>query len=77
MCTSLVYRDAAGRAYFGRTLELTVDLPYLMTWFPAGFAASSQVAGHPALGFTTANAVLAVTMPIRVPAKGSRSTCPT
>lgn len=71
MCTSLIYRDAAGRAYFGRTLELTVDLPYLMTWFPAGFAATSRIEGHPALSFTTVNAVLAVTMPIRVPAKGA------
>jgi choloylglycine hydrolase len=71
MCTSLIYRDAAGRAYFGRTLELTADLPYLMTWFPAGFATTSRIEGHPALSFTTVNAVLAVTMPIRVPAKGA------
>lgn len=69
MCTSLVYRDAAGKAYFGRTLELTVDLPYQMAWFPAGMAMRSQVAGRPPVSFTTRHGVLAVTMPARVPTK--------
>lgn len=69
MCTSLVYRDAAGKAYFGRTLELTVDLPYLMAWFPAGHGLSSQIKGHPALEATTRFGVLAITMPIRLPTK--------
>ncbi|NBC48117.1 MAG: linear amide C-N hydrolase [Gammaproteobacteria bacterium] len=67
MCTSLVYRDAAGNAYFGRTLELTVDLPYRVAWFPTGFAMRSQVADHPPLSVTTRYGVLAVTMPARLP----------
>ena len=71
MCTALVYRDAAGKAYFGRTLELTVDLPYLMAWFPAGYATCSQIAEHPPLNFTTRYGVLAVTMPARVPTKNA------
>lgn len=67
MCTSLIYRDAAGKSYFGRTLELTVDLPYQMAYFPAGYDASSQIAGHPALTWKTRFAVLAITMPARIP----------
>ena len=69
MCTSLVYRDAAGRAYFGRTLELTVDLPYRIAWLPAGFAMFSRIAGHQPLSFSTRYGVLAITMPARIPTK--------
>ncbi|TCK28591.1 penicillin V acylase-like amidase (Ntn superfamily) [Ancylobacter aquaticus] len=67
MCTSLGYRDAGGRAYFGRTLELTIDLPYQIAFFPAGFRTRSQVEGHPATEYTARYAMLAVTMPYRVP----------
>ncbi len=69
MCTSLVYRDAAGKAYFGRTLELTVDLPYQIAWFPAGFEVASRVADHPALTFATRFGVLAIAIPARVPTR--------
>ncbi|EGV18717.1 hypothetical protein [Thiocapsa marina] len=65
MCTSLVYRDAAGRSYFGRTLELTVDLPYRVAWFPVGYNMSSHVADHPPVGFTTRYGVLAITMEVK------------
>lgn len=47
MCTSLGYRDAAGRAYLGRTLELTMALPYQVAFFPAGHETASEVPGHP------------------------------
>ncbi|MCT8972963.1 linear amide C-N hydrolase [Microbaculum marinisediminis] len=67
MCTSLTYRDAADNVYFGRTLELTVDLPYQIAYFPAGAAFTSQAEGHPALTYTSAHGFLAVTMPDRVP----------
>jgi choloylglycine hydrolase len=67
MCTSLIYTDAANNSYFGRTLELTVDLPYQLAWFPVGFAGSSQVEGHPAVKYTSRYGVLAITMPSRVP----------
>jgi len=67
MCTSLIYRDAKGNSYFGRTLELTVDLPYQVAYFPAGFGSSSEVAGHPALKYTSCHGVLAITMPSRIP----------
>lgn len=63
MCTSLLYRDAANRAYLGRTLELTIELPYQIAFFPKGQALSSTVAGHPALAWETSHAIIAVTMP--------------
>lgn len=67
MCTSLAYKDAAGRAYFGRTLELTVDLPYQVLYLPAGYETVSDVPGHPAVAFAARHGVLAVAMPARVP----------
>lgn len=67
MCTALVYTDAAGANYLGRTLELTIDLPYQVAYFPAGFAVSSQAAGHPALAYTLRHGFLSLTMPWRVP----------
>ena len=67
MCTSLGYKDAAGNAYFGRTLELTTDLPYQVVHFPAGFETTSEIPGHPPLRLTARYGSLAVTMPDRVP----------
>ncbi len=67
MCTSLGYTDAAGKVYFGRTLELTVDLPYEIAYFPKGFTTTSQVEGHDPLVFTARHGLVAVTMPCRVP----------
>lgn len=67
MCTSLIYTDTSGNVYSGRTLELTVDLPYQIAWFPAGFVTTSQVEGAAALTFSARHGILAVTMPSRVP----------
>lgn len=67
MCTSLLYSDQSGQVYFGRTLELTVDLPYQLVFFPKGHAFSSEVTGHPTLAFACEHAFLAVAMPGRVP----------
>jgi len=67
MCTSLLYSDQRGRFYFGRTLELTIDLPYQLAFFPKGNAFASEVTGHPAFTFTGQHAFLAVAMPGRVP----------
>lgn len=67
MCTSLTYKDTAGRTYFGRTLELTVDLPYQLAHFPAGFRISSVAKGDAPLDFTTEHAFVAIAMPDRVP----------
>ncbi|MBW6396405.1 linear amide C-N hydrolase [Roseomonas sp. HJA6] len=67
MCTSLGYSDAAGKAYFGRTLELTVDLPYQLLHLPVGLETSSDIPGHPALSFTARYGLVAIAMPARVP----------
>lgn len=67
MCTSLGYKDVAGRAYFGRTLELTVDLPYRLLHLPVGFETVSDVPGHPAVIFAARYGIVAVAMPARVP----------
>ena len=67
MCTALVYTDATGASYLGRTLELTIDLPYQVVYFPAGLAATSQIPGHPALDYEMRHGCLTVTMPARVP----------
>jgi choloylglycine hydrolase len=67
MCTSLVYTDAAGKPYLGRTLELTVELPYQVAFFPKDFSCTSQAPGHPALTWTRAHDIVAITIPGRVP----------
>lgn len=67
MCTSLGYKDAAGRAYVGRTLELTVDLPYQLLHLPVGVETVSQVPGHPAVSVVARHASIAIAMPARVP----------
>lgn len=67
MCTALIYQDATGNPYLGRTLELTLDLPYQVVYLPAGFPVSSEIAGHPALEYKTAHALLSITMPVRMP----------
>ncbi|CAH1692897.1 Penicillin amidase [Hyphomicrobiales bacterium] len=67
MCTSLSYRDVSGKVYFGRTLELTMELPYEVVWFPVGFPTISQVESAAPISFNARHGVLAVTMPCRVP----------
>jgi choloylglycine hydrolase len=71
MCTSLGYKDAAGRAYFGRTLELTVDLPYQLLHLPAGVKTISHMPGHPVVEVTGRYGIMAVAMPARVPTTGA------
>lgn len=67
MCTSLVYKDAAGKAYFGRTMELTVALPYQLALLPKGAQCSSRVEGHPEVAYQRLHDVIAITMPDRMP----------
>ncbi|MFC5586847.1 linear amide C-N hydrolase [Nitratireductor kimnyeongensis] len=69
MCTSLAYHDASENVYFGRTLELTSDLPYQIVYFPKDIPFSSDSDGHPTLKYTGKNGFIAVTMPGRMPTK--------
>ncbi len=71
MCTSLLYRDASNRAYLGRTLELSLELPYQVAFFPKETGLSSAVQGYPATSWTMRHAAIAVTMPAAPPAAGS------
>lgn len=66
-CTSLAYQDAEGAVYLGRTLELTMDLPYQLAYLPAGQEFSPQYKNHPPLDYTTRHAILAVVMADRIP----------
>ena len=67
MCTSLSYRDTNSNVYFGRTLELSMELPYQLAYFPAGEAFSSTVEAHGVLDYQSRYRVLAITMPERAP----------
>ena len=68
MCTSLIYRDSSDGVYFGRTLELSMELPYQLGYFPVGQPFSSVVEGHPAMEYQGLYRFLAITMPDRAPA---------
>lgn len=68
MCTSLVYLDAQNRPYLGRTLELSLELPYQLSAFAQALELQSAVPGYASLAWTTRYAFLAVTMPAAVPA---------
>lgn len=69
-CTSLIYRDATDAVYLGRTLELTMPLPYQLAYIPIGQAFTSTFGSHPPLNYTTRHAMLAVTMANRLPDAG-------
>lgn len=63
MCTSLLYQDAHGAAYAGRTMELPMELPYEVAYFPAGTSLASVVKGQPALTYQTQQAFIAIAVP--------------
>lgn len=71
MCTSLIYRDASNRAYLGRTLELSMDLPYQVSFMPRQITMTSTVNAQPALTWTNNHAFIAATMPEVIPQPGS------
>lgn len=71
MCTSLLYLDANNLPYVGRTLELSIELPYLIARLPRDSKYESQVEGFPSLQWTTRYTILAVTMPMSMPAAGT------
>src|SRR5690625_3956935 len=74
MCTSLLYVDAHNRPYVGRTLELSIDLPYLVARFPVHTALKSTPEDYPALEWSSKYAFWAVTMPATVPQPGTAPT---
>jgi len=62
-CTSLLYTDANGKFYAGRTMELPMELPYKVSFFPAGTSFGSEADKHHVLEFTGRHAFVAVTIP--------------
>jgi choloylglycine hydrolase len=62
-CTSLLYKDQQGMPYAGRTMELPMELPYEITYFPSGSKFDSQVKEHPELNFQSTYAFVSVTVP--------------
>lgn len=71
MCTSLLYLDANDRAYLGRTLELSLELPYQVAFFPLKAQHTVAVEGHPAFTWAARHCAIAVTMPAVPPATGA------
>ncbi|MEJ5080956.1 MULTISPECIES: linear amide C-N hydrolase [unclassified Ochrobactrum] len=62
-CTALLFRDASGGAYAGRTMELTIELPYVVTSIPKGHKFSSVVDGHKPLKFQSKYGIFAIAVP--------------
>lgn len=70
MCTSLRYVDVLNKAYVGRTLELSLELPYQVAYFPQGQTLTSTAAGFAPLSWAVQHAMIAVVMPAQIPAEG-------
>lgn len=67
-CTTLSVSDTKGGVYFGRTLEMALDLPYEVTYFPAGREIDSTHAeSTTGLRYRTKHHLLAVTVPLASP----------
>jgi len=63
MCTSLLYRDTSGGVYTGRTLELSMELPYFVAHLPAGTGFRSAVDGFRPMAFRSRYGMLAIVVP--------------
>ncbi|MEN5300392.1 linear amide C-N hydrolase [Brucella sp. TWI559] len=62
-CTALLFRDAGGGAYAGRTMELSMELPYVVASIPKGHQFSSVVDGHDPLEFQSKYGIFAIAVP--------------
>ena len=62
-CTSLLYTDDKNRHYAGRTMELPMELPYKVSYFPAGTSFGSEADKRHVLDFTGRHSFVAVTVP--------------
>lgn len=62
-CTSLLYTDAKGAPYAGRTMELPMELPYQATFFPKGSGFSSHADNQPELTFDSKYSFISLTVP--------------
>lgn len=62
-CTALLFRSAGGKAFAGRTMELSMELPYVVASLPRGQALVSEVEGHAPFSFTTKYGILGIAVP--------------
>lgn len=62
-CTALLFRSAGDKAFAGRTMELSAEMPYVVASLPKGQALASQVEGHKPLNFTTKYGILGIAIP--------------
>ena len=62
-CTALLFRSADGNAYAGRTMELSMELPYVVASIPKGHQFTSVVEGHSALNFESKYSIFAIAVP--------------
>lgn len=62
-CTSLLYKDANGAPYSGRTMELPVQLDYRVAFFPQGSSFSSRADQHATLDYEAKYAFVSIAMP--------------
>ncbi|GAA3641402.1 linear amide C-N hydrolase [Microbacterium awajiense] len=69
MCTSLQYTGVDGSPYFGRTLELDIDEPWVLAYVPPGLEFSSQAPDSDPVNFSGKHGFIAVTAPARMPTK--------
>lgn len=66
-CTALLYTDANNHTYAGRTVELGGEMPYQLSYVPAGRQYTSNPDQHRPLQYTTRHGMLVVTLPFRAP----------
>lgn len=59
-CTSLLYTDGNGMSYAGRTLELSMELPYKVTYYPTDTSFGSKADQHHVLEFKGKNAFVSI-----------------
>lgn len=62
-CTALLFRNADGGAYAGRTMELSMELPYVVASIPQGYQFKSEVEGHSPLNFQSKYGIFAIAVP--------------
>lgn len=62
-CTSLLYTDATGAPYSGRTMELPMELPYKVAYYPVGSAFDSKADDNRKLSFETKHAFVSLAVP--------------
>jgi choloylglycine hydrolase len=62
-CTSLLYIDANGNPYAGRTMELPMELPYHVIYYPQGSSFGSKADNHHKLEFQAKYPFISVTVP--------------